>query len=234
MPTIAVLHHLERPFLGHVASLRDAGATLVEHDLRGGQPLPALGAVDAIVTLGGEQSVRDLPRYGYLSAETELLREAVAREVPVLGICLGSQLLAHALGATVRLAARRQVEWRTLRPTPEGAADPIVSALPAAGGGIPALHWNEDVFDLPPGAVELLERAGQGVEGFRAGARAWGFQFHPDADAAALEDWYATYAGWLGEAGVSEAQARRADAAHLERQEASSRALFTAFARLAA
>ena len=224
---IAVLHHLERPFLGHVAGLRDAGATLDERDLRRGDPLPALDEVDGIVTLGGEQSVRELARYDYLVAETALLREAVARELPVLGICLGSQLLAHALGGSVRRASRRSVEWRSLRPTEEGATDPLVSALDLP---VPALHWNEDVFSLPPGAVELLEAPGEGVEAFRAGARAWGFQFHPDADAANLNSWYA-HAEWIEEAGLSEAQARAADDAHMERQSASSRALFEAFAR---
>ena len=225
-----MLHHLERPFLGHVAGLRDAGATLDERDLRHGDPLPSPDEVDGIVTLGGEQSVRDVARYDYLVAETALLREAVAREVPVLGICLGSQLLAHALGGAVRRASRRSVEWRNLRPTAEGVQDPLVSALDLP---VPALHWNEDVFSLPPGAVELLEAPDEGVEAFRAGPRAWGLQFHPDADAVNLNSWYA-HAEWLEEAGLGEAQARAADAAHMARQDASSRALFEAFARVVA
>jgi GMP synthase-like glutamine amidotransferase len=222
---IAVLHHLERPFLGHVGALRDAGAELDERDLRRGDPLPSLDEVDGIVTLGGEQSVREIARYDYLVAEAALLREAVAREVPVLAICLGGQLLAHALGGSVRLAAKRTIEWRNLRPTPEGEADPLVNALQPP---VPALHWNQDVFSLPDGAVELLETPGEGVEAFRAGRSAWGLQFHPDADAVNLDSWYAL--GWLEEAGLSEAQARAADAVHMERQAASSRALFSAFA----
>ena len=227
---IAVLHHLERPFLGHVAALRDAGAELDERDLRGGDALPALDEVDGIVTLGGEQSVREVAAYDYLMAETALLREAVARDVPVLGICLGSQLLAHSLGGSVRQASKRSVEWRNLHPTAPGSSDPLVGALDLP---VPALHWNEDVFSLPPGAVELLEAPGEGVEAFRAGsgARAWGFQFHPDADTVNLDSWYA-HAEWLEEAGLSEADARAADAAHMQRQDASSRALFGAFARV--
>ena len=228
---IAILHHLERPLLGHVASLRDAGAELDERHLRRGDPLPSPDEVDAVVSLGGEQSVRDVEAHDYLRAEVALLREAVEREVPVLGICLGGQLLAHALGGEVRRAPARAVEWRDLQPTPEGARDPLVSALDRAGGGVIALHWNEDVFTLPPGAVELLEAPAEGVEAFRAGARAWGFQFHPDADAVILDDWYGTYGGWLEQSGLDEADARAADAAFMERQAASSRALFAAFVR---
>lgn len=223
---IAVLHHQQQPFLGHVATLREAGATLVEHDRRRGDALPDLRDVDAVVSLGGEQSVREIERYDYLLAEVDLLRRAVAEEVPVLGICLGGQLLAHALGATVRRASRRRIGWLDLVPTAEGAADPLISA---AGGHIPGLHWNEDVFDLPPGAIELLERPGEGVEAFRAGSRAWGVQFHPDADPAGLEGWYGI-PGWLAEAGVREDEARSADEAHRVRQAEAGRALFHAFA----
>jgi GMP synthase (glutamine-hydrolysing) len=230
MPTIAVLHHLPRPFMGQVAALRDAGATVVEHDRLAGDALPALDGLDGLVTLGGGDSVRDIARHPYLLEEAALLREAVAREVPVLGVCLGAQLLAHALGGEVRRATRRTVAWLNLEPTEAGAADPLFGAL---GTPVPALHWNEDVFSLPPGAEELLDRPGEGVEAFRAGACAWGVQFHPDVDADALEDWYAGYGAWLAEAGVTEAQARAADAAHLGRQAAASRALFSGFTQLA-
>jgi len=226
---VAVLHHLERPFLGHVATLRDAGATLDERDRRRGDALPDLQEVDAIVSLGGEQSVREIGRHDHLRAEVQLLSDAVAAEVPVLGICLGGQLLAHALGATVRRASRREIGWLDLAPTAEGAADPLIAAI---GGRVPALHWNEDVFDLPQDAVELLERPGEGVEAFRAGRRAWGVQFHPDADPAGLEDWY-RFPGWLDEAGIGEAEARAADEDHRERQAQASRALFHAFAGVA-
>lgn len=111
-PTVAVLHHLERPFLGQVGpSLRAARVHLDERRLRHGDALPEPGEVDGIVTLGGEQSVRDLDRYPYLADEVRLLRRALAAEVPVLGICLGSQLLAHALGGTVRKAPHRTIAW---------------------------------------------------------------------------------------------------------------------------
>ena len=98
----------------------------------------------------------------------------------------------------------------------------------------PGLHWNEDSFDLPPGAVELLTRHGDGVTAFRAGDRAWGVQFHPEADAAALEGWYRRYGAWLAEAGVTEAEARAADAEHLPGQAQRAEWLFGAFGRVVA
>jgi len=230
--TLAILHHLERPFLGAAeAPLRAAGLHLDERDVRGGEPLPSLDEVDGILSLGGEESVTEIERYPYLVAEAELLRGAAGRELPVLGVCLGAQLLAHALGAEVTRLARRTVAWETLSPLPGSEGDPLLAALPRP---VPALHWNEDGFALPPGAVELLGRAGHGVEAFRAGSCAWGVQFHPDVDAAVLEDWYSGYGSWLAEAGVEEAEARAADARWLGAARESSAALFGAFAEVVA
>jgi GMP synthase-like glutamine amidotransferase len=147
--------------------------------------------------------------------------------VPVLGVCLGGQLLAHALGAPVRRAPRRIVTWLELAALPAAAADPLFSAL---GSPIAALHWNEDVFELPPGATELLTGAPFGVAAFRAGERAWGIQFHPEVDGPALDGWYADYGAWLGQAGVSEARARAADERHLPGQTRLADRLFGAFA----
>ena len=225
-----MLHHLEHPFLGNVeAPLRDAGLDLDERDLRRGDPLPDLQSVDGIVTLGGEQSVREIDSYPYLLEEVELLRRAVGAEVPVLGICLGSQLLAHALGGSVHRAPRRTVGWHSLVPREEAADDPLVRA---AGNRVPALHWNEDVIELPPDAIELFDRPGHGVEAVRAGSCAWALQFHPDADSRALEGWYARGSQWLEQAGVDEETARAADARHMGAHGEASRAIFSAFAEV--
>jgi GMP synthase (glutamine-hydrolysing) len=204
MTRVAVIHHLDQPFLGHAAApLRDV--ELVEHF----GTLPALDEVDGIVSLGGEESVLD----GGLEAEAALLRSAVAADVPVLGVCLGAQLLAHALGGRVLRRPRRLVAWT-----------PLIGEWEGHG-----LHWNEDGFEPPPGAVELLARPDGFCEAFRVG-RAVGVQFHPEIDSQALDGWYAAWGDVLEPAGVSEADARAADARHLPGQAALSEAIFGAFA----
>ena len=222
MTRVACLHHLAQPFLGLAeAPLREAGLELDERNVGGGDPLPRLDEVDAILSFGGAQSaVGPDPA---LAPEVELLRAAVERELPVLGICLGGQVLARALGAEVRRSPRRTVAWHELEPVADDAL---------LRGPVHALHWNEDVFDLPPGAVELLGPRREGVEAFRYGDCAWGLQFHPEVGGATLEGWYATYGDWLGEAGVTEAEAREQDRRHLPAQEAQAERLFGAFARV--
>jgi GMP synthase (glutamine-hydrolysing) len=223
MSRVACLHHLAQPFLGLAESpLRAAGLELDERDLAAGHPLPDLREVDAIVSFGGAQSAV-AGSDPLIRAEADFLRAAVEAEVPVLGICLGGQILAAALGAEVRRSPRRTVAWHQLEPLVD---DPLLS------GPVRALHWNEDVFDLPPGAVEVLGPRREGVEAFRYGPSAWGLQFHPEVDAPTLEGWYATYGDWLAEAGVTEAEARAQDRVHLPAQEAQAERLFGAFARI--
>jgi GMP synthase (glutamine-hydrolysing) len=230
MATLVCVHHLEQPFLGLAeAPLRRAGVTIDERHLARGDALPAPDEVDGIISFGGAQSVLDIEHDPALRAEARLLRDAVAAGVPVLGVCLGGQLLASALGARVRRAPRRTVAWVELAALPAAADDPLFASL---GSTVAGLHWNEDLFTLPPGATELLTGTTPGVAAFRAGERAWGVQFHPEVDAPALEGWYASYGSWLQEAGVSEADARAADARHLAGQAQTAERLFGGFARL--
>lgn len=227
MPRLVVLHHLDRTFLGTAADpLGASGLELVERDLKRGEPLPEPGEADAIVSLGGDQSVRDIAEYDYLQAEAEYLREEAERGTPILGVCLGGQLLAHALGGTVDRLPRRIVQWAAVEKLPAAEGDPVIGPLPSP---VRALHWNEDGFTIPPGGVELLSRATEAGEAFRWGECAWGIQFHPEADAEALEGWYADV-DWLAEAGVEEETAREADRVHLPGQSATAEGIFGGFA----
>jgi GMP synthase-like glutamine amidotransferase len=224
MPTVAVIHHLAQPFLGHAAALRDAGLRLDERFRDRGDPLPGAADVDGLLVLGGEESAVAAAGDPKLGPELELLREAVALGRPVLGICLGGQLLASALGGRVRHVGRL-VEWRQLRRTEAALSDPLFAGLPDP---LPALHFNEDVFDAPPGAVVLAEPAPSGTAAFRYGECAWGLQYHPDADAPVVERWIEEYARYIGDPGGF----RAAGAAMADRQAQASAALFGAWARV--
>ena len=231
-PAIACLHNLADAFTGHAGTaMRAAGAAIDERRLRDGDPLPAPEEVDGIVAFGGEQSVVAIADDPLLTAEAELLRDAVAAGVPVLGVCLGAQLLAHALGGGAAPLPVRMLAWTPLEPLPAAAGDPLFGALPDDAMG---LHWNEDGFEPPPGAVELLRRPGGSGEAFRFGDAAWAVQFHPEVDDAALDGWYRDWPAELESAGVAEGDARAADALHLPGQRALSEALFGGFARVVA
>jgi GMP synthase-like glutamine amidotransferase len=231
-PVVACLHNLDRAFTGHAGrAIRAAGLELDERHLRAGDQLPDLDEVDGVLALGGDQSVREIERDPTLLAEAELLRTAVERGLPVLGVCLGAQLLAHALGGSVSTLSRRMVTWAPIEPLAAAAGDPVVGALPA---GSRALHWNEDGFEQPAGAVELVRRVGAGCEAFRFGENAWGVQFHAEVDTDALEGWYRDWPFALDEAGVTEQAARALDRAHLPQQAALSEVLFGGFARVVA
>jgi GMP synthase (glutamine-hydrolysing) len=226
VPRVVVIHNLEHPVRGYVEVLREAGLELEECHAVNGDPLPDLEDVDGLVVLGGLQSVAD--GSDPLPGEVDLLRRAIDTGVPVLGVCLGAQLLALAAGGEVRHRGR-SIEWRELVATEAAEGDPLFGALP---GPVPALHWNEDVIEPPPDAVELLTRAGDGAEAFRVGEAAWGVQYHPDVDAEALDSWYDDYAAYLGDVDVDALKAE--DRRREPDQQRASRALFAAFARLVA
>jgi len=148
-----------------------------------GQPLPGHDEVAGAVVMGGPMNVDEVERFPALAAEREWLAEAVDWGMPVLGICLGAQLLASALGAEVHSGETLEIGFATIR-----VADP---ADPLIGGLAPeatVLHWHGDVFDLPEGTRHLASSERTACQAFRAG-NAWGVLFHPEADYALVEAW---------------------------------------------
>jgi GMP synthase (glutamine-hydrolysing) len=125
-------------------------------------------------------------RYPGLAAIRDWLAEAVRREMPVLGICLGAQLLARALGASVVPGERKEIGFATV--AVDDPTDPILGGL---APGAKVLHWHGDVFELPSGATHLASSALTPHQAFRLGD-AWGVLFHPEADVALAERWMAT------------------------------------------
>lgn len=230
MSTLAVLHHLEEAAMGHAGPiLSSAGVELDQRDLPRGDPLPTLGEVDGVLSLGGRQSIREIERYDYLGEELDLLAAAVDRDVPVLGVCLGGQLLARSLGAEVRELSERRIGWPVVERLGASEGDPVFGSLPES---IPVLHWNQDYFEVPEGAEELLSRSGPGGEAIRVGDCAWGVQFHPEADPPLLDEWYRRSPAAPAAAGVTEARARAEDDDARVAQRRTAEALFGAFAQV--
>lgn len=165
-------------------AVRVAGHELAVHEL------PAAGVprddADAVIVLGGAMHPDEEDRHGWLRPELRYLERQLERGTPLLGVCLGSQLIARAAGARVFRADEPEVGWLPVELTAAGAADPVASALPER---FDAFQWHHYTHELPEGAVELA-RSPVCLQAFRLGA-AWGVQFHPEVRAEQLESWLA-------------------------------------------
>jgi GMP synthase (glutamine-hydrolysing) len=147
---------------------------------------------DGYIIHGGAQNVGEEEDFPYLALEEEMIGELVRDERPLLGICLGGQLLAATLGAPVTRLERPEIGWDEVRLTAAAKDDPLFDGLPQS---FVAAHWHYYHFVCPVGAVLLAENDNC-HQAFRYGPRAWGVQFHPEATAASLDQW-ATI-GWPG------------------------------------
>ncbi len=182
-----VIQHLAAEGPGLIAAVAQGhGFTLDVRRMDRGDAVPAAHAVDGLVVLGGTMGASETTAHPHLAAEQRLLAEACARDIPVLGVCLGAQLLAAALGARVFRGPAPEIGFGDVTLTPEGARDPI---LGPSGPAFPAFHWHGDTFDLPSGATHLAASAAYPQQAFRVGARAYGFQFHVELDRALARDW---------------------------------------------
>lgn len=154
-----------------------------------GEPVPERvpEGVHGVLPLGGAMGALDDHVAPWLPAERALLADAVARGIPVLGLCLGGQLLAAALGGRVDRAPACEIGLSFVERTPDGDADPVMAALPAPR--VPATQWHQDhVATLPEGASVLLANE-VCVQGYRVGASAYGLQLHPEVDGELFAWW---------------------------------------------
>jgi GMP synthase (glutamine-hydrolysing) len=162
------------------------GARLDCWELARDAPAPGnLGGYDAVITLGGAAHPDQEAAHPWLREEKALLRGLLERRTPLLGVCLGAQLLAEAAGGVAGPMPRPEVGWVRVRVTEAGADDPLLGPL-APGFG--ALEWHSYASDLPPGAVALANGSSC-LQAFRAGAVAWGIQFHAEVTTANFSAW---------------------------------------------
>lgn len=168
---------------GYAIRYREAGFD----DLTALDPL----ADDLLVVLGGPIGVYEDEAYPFILDELRLLRVRLDAGRPTLGICLGCQMMARALGGRVYPGGHKEIGWKSLLLTEAGRASPLA----AFGGGAPVLHWHGDTFDLPDGAVLLASTDRYPHQSFSWGRHALALQFHIETTARGLERWFIGHAG---------------------------------------
>ncbi len=189
---IAVVQNFPGTGLGQLEQpLREAGAELVEVLAFDGDALPrSPDGFDAMIVLGGAQNALDDEGSPWLPALTDLMRDFAHSGRSVLGICLGSQLLARACGADNLVGVAPEFGWCDVALTPEGQADPV---LGVAGDRFPIFQWHDDTFTLPRHAVRLAGNDAAHNQAFRVGRAAYGVQFHFEADRRLVDEWSSTF-----------------------------------------
>jgi GMP synthase (glutamine-hydrolysing) len=147
---------------------------------------PSLDGYAGLIILGGPMNADDVIGYPHLGTELELIQDALQRDISILGICLGAQLLAKALGGSVVAGACREIGWHDVDVTDDGLTDPVLSTF---GQRREVFQWHDDVIELPPDAVHLASSIRCPAQAFRYGEHAYGFQFHLEADGALIKRW---------------------------------------------
>lgn len=188
----------------------------------GVQPIDAarLDEPDLLVVLGGPIGVNDTGLYPWLSAELDAVRERVLRKRPTLGICLGAQIIAKALGARVYPGQAKEIGWAPVTLSSAGLDSPLRHLA-----GSPTLHWHGDTFDIPEGARLLASTDLTPHQAFDWGPAVLALQFHPEFQASRIEAWLVGHTMELGLADVDIPALRAATAVHGQAQAAAGRAM---------
>jgi GMP synthase-like glutamine amidotransferase len=183
---LLVLQHIAcEPPAAFEDELRSRPLDLVRVELDEGEPLPELGGFEAVIVMGGPMGAYEDELHPWLAPEKRFLREAVERDVPVWGVCLGAQLLAASLGSRVYKGSQAEVGLLPVELTEAAADDPVFGEAPPA---FPTLQWHADTFDLPKGATLLASSPAYPHQAFRVG-RSYGLQFHVEVTPELAAQW---------------------------------------------
>lgn len=203
MADVLVLQHAAQENLGSIAtvlSYRRHGVRYVQ--AHAGDVVPPRLEADGLIVMGGPQSVYEHERHPWITDELRLINDALDAQKPVLGVCLGSQLLASALGAKVYPGRQKELGWYPVQLHPDMHRDPLFGDI---GRTFTAFHWHGDVFDLPRGAASLGHSAMTLHQGFRFGHNAYGLLFHLEATAELITSMLGAFAAEVKAAGADPA-----------------------------
>ncbi len=188
MPKLLVFQHVAHEILGTLDPLiRDSGCRIRYVNFgRENYEIPDLKNYDGLIILGGHMNVDQVDEYPYLKPELETIKEAISLDIPILGICLGSQLLAKALGAKITKNQCKEIGWYDVMATDEGRADPLFSKFKKVEK---LFQWHGDTFSIPDGAVKLATSVNCDNQAFRYGNKIYGLQFHLEVDEPMIQRW---------------------------------------------
>jgi GMP synthase (glutamine-hydrolysing) len=216
------------------AAVESAGATVqVWHALEPSDPRPSLDDIGGVVVFGSTFNVEHADEQPFIKETADVIREALERRIPYLGVCFGGQLLAWALDAAVGEGPVREIGFEPIRPTEDAVYDLLFSHL---ADGDMAFQWHRDAFELPEGATLLASGDRVGNQAFRVGELAWGTQFHCEVNRSELEFWldtFATQGDLLTEWGKSPQQVRDEADRFIVDHESRGREVFERFSLLA-
>ncbi len=234
-PVLIVQHtHYEHPASIRRALESQGIPTLVAHVYKGAK-LPTVREISGMISMGGPMSVNDEKEHAWIAKECRLLRSAIEKELPVVGVCLGGQLIAKSLGVRVSKNPRPEVGWHRIELNAKGLKDPIVSV---AGPKPTVYHWHLENFELPPRAELLAHSTHCPRQAYRIGKKVYGFQFHPEADSQLLREWFLaddteeSIQVLRGEHGVESIQNAHTQRKHAIKGEASSLKITAAIGQL--
>jgi GMP synthase-like glutamine amidotransferase len=208
--SLLVLQHIKCEGPGYIADFAASrGLELEVIRVFDGTPIPEPQDAQAMIVLGGPMNVYEEERYPWLVAENTAIQAAIAEDMPYLGICLGSQLLAKALGASIVRNPVEEIGFGDVTLAPGAMQDPLFQEF---SNVLPAFHWHEDTWELPDGSTLLASSAACPHQAFRYG-RAYGLQFHVETTPEMVSDWIGEYSGQLRNFGMwGSADSMRAEA----------------------
>jgi GMP synthase (glutamine-hydrolysing) len=229
---VIVLQHVACETLGSIESaLSNVGLQFdYVRTFEGAKVPTALQDACGLIVMGGPMSAYEADQYPHLRDEFKLMESALALGRPVLGVCLGSQLLAHVLGAKVYAGKRKEIGWYPVSLTDAASEDPLWTGVPST---FTAYHWHGDVFDLPANTELLASSALTPHQAFRHGTNAYGILFHMEVTRPLIQTMTETFTDELRETGNSGAQIRQQADSFLPPLERIGKTVFERWAALA-